>query len=191
MPVRGTLILSRRHSEVGWPVPFLAAFNFPSVATRYPFAAGWTVSEHPNYDPRVRLEPSMFRTAVKRSNHLATRPSEVLYQVEKSTLLFHGHTAVIMIQIFIRPLYHELPISPQQTLFILILSRKSWTCRGPFQNAHDAFPRSHSMPICTVLAVHQLCQQLSALFASTILDVPGTRGKATGRYHAPFSVSKQ
>ena len=74
MPVRGTLILSRRHSEVGWPVPFLAAFSFPSVATRYPFAAGWTVSGHPNYDPRVRLEPSMFRTAVKRSNHLATRP---------------------------------------------------------------------------------------------------------------------
>ena len=40
VPVRGTLILSRRHSEVGWPVPFLAAFNFPSFATRYPFAAG-------------------------------------------------------------------------------------------------------------------------------------------------------
>ena len=39
-PLERTLILSRRHSEVGWPVPFLAAFNFPSVATRYPFAAG-------------------------------------------------------------------------------------------------------------------------------------------------------
>ena len=75
VPVRGTLILSRRHSEVGWSVPFLAAFNFPSVATRYPFAAGWTVGEHPNYDPRVRLEPSMYFSAVKRSNHLATRPS--------------------------------------------------------------------------------------------------------------------
>ena len=77
MPVRGTLILSRRLCEVGWPVPFLAAFNFPSVATRYPFAAGRTVSEHPNYDPRVRLEPSMFRTAVKRSNHLANRPRNI------------------------------------------------------------------------------------------------------------------
>ena len=32
-------ILSRRHSEVGWRVPLLAAFNFPSVATRFPFAA--------------------------------------------------------------------------------------------------------------------------------------------------------
>ena len=37
---RRTLILSHQHSEVGWPVPFLAAFSFPSVATRYPFAAG-------------------------------------------------------------------------------------------------------------------------------------------------------
>ena len=73
-PLETTLILSRRRSEVGWLVPFLAAFNFPSVATRYPFAAGWTVSEHPNYDPRVRLEPSIFCTAVKHSNHLATRP---------------------------------------------------------------------------------------------------------------------
>ena len=53
-PLEGTLILSRRHSEVGWLGPFLAAFNFPSVATRNPFAAGWTVSEHPIYDPRVR-----------------------------------------------------------------------------------------------------------------------------------------
>ena len=68
-----TLILSLRHSEVGWPVPLLAAFNFPSVAIRYPFTAGWTVGEHPNYDPRVRLEPSMFCSAVKHSNHLAAR----------------------------------------------------------------------------------------------------------------------
>ena len=52
--------MGRLHSEVGWPVPFLAAFNFPSVTTRYQFADGWTVGEHPNYDPRVRLEPSMF-----------------------------------------------------------------------------------------------------------------------------------
>ena len=74
VPVGGTLILSRRHSEVGWPVPFLAAFNFPGVATRYPFAAGWTVSEHPYCNPKVRLELSMFCTVVKRSNHLATRP---------------------------------------------------------------------------------------------------------------------
>ena len=74
VPVGGTLILSRRHSEVGWPVPFLAAFNFPNVATRYQFAAGWTVGEHPKYDPRVRPEPSMFCSAVKRSNHFATRP---------------------------------------------------------------------------------------------------------------------
>ena len=71
--------MSRPHSEVGWPVPFLAAFSFPSIATRYPFTAGWTVSEHPNYDLRVRLEPSMFRTAVKRSNHLATRPYIYIY----------------------------------------------------------------------------------------------------------------
>ena len=73
VPVRETLNLSRRHSEVGWLVPFLAAFNFPSVATRYPFATGWTVGEHPIYDPRVRLEPSMLCSAIKRSNHLATR----------------------------------------------------------------------------------------------------------------------
>ena len=71
VPVRGTLILSRRHSEAGWPVPFLAAFNFPIVATRYPFAAGWTVGEHPNYDPRVRREPSMF---CSQSSALTTWP---------------------------------------------------------------------------------------------------------------------
>ena len=72
VPIRGTLILSHWHSEVGWPVPFLTAFNFPSVATRYPFAAGLTVSELPNYDARVWLEPSMFCSAVKHSNHLTT-----------------------------------------------------------------------------------------------------------------------
>ena len=49
------LILSGQHSEVGWLVPFLTVFSFPSVATRYPFAAGWIVREHPNYDPKVRL----------------------------------------------------------------------------------------------------------------------------------------
>ena len=63
MPVRATLILSRRHSEVKWPVPFLAAFNFPSVATRYLFGAGWTVSAHPNYDPRVWLKQSRALTS--------------------------------------------------------------------------------------------------------------------------------
>ena len=86
VPVRETLILSCRHSEVGWPVPFLAAFNFSSVAARYPFVAGWTVSEHLNYDPRVRLEPLMFRTAVKRSNHLATCPWRVSTRDETYSL---------------------------------------------------------------------------------------------------------
>ena len=76
--VSGTLILSHRHGDVGWPVPFLAAFNFPCVATRYPFAAGWTVDEHPNYDLRVQLEPAMFCSTIKRSNHLATRPYEIM-----------------------------------------------------------------------------------------------------------------
>ena len=85
VPVRGTLILSHRHNEVGWPVPFLAAFNFSSVATMYPFAAGWTVGEHPDYDPSVRLEPSMFCSAIKRSNHLATRP----YKNCSDRIIFH------------------------------------------------------------------------------------------------------
>ena len=87
VPVRGTLILSRRHSKVGWPVPFLSAFNFPSVATRYPFAAEWTVSEHPNYDPRVRLEPLIFCSSVRHSNLLATRPCSAYYVV---ILNFYG-----------------------------------------------------------------------------------------------------
>ena len=39
-PLERTLILSHQHSEVGWPVPFLAVFNFPSVATGRPFATG-------------------------------------------------------------------------------------------------------------------------------------------------------
>ena len=56
--------------EVGWAVPFLSAINFPSVSTRYPFAAGWTVSKHSSFGSRVQLEPPMFRSAVKRSNHL-------------------------------------------------------------------------------------------------------------------------
>ena len=52
---------------------FLTSFIFPRVATRPPFAAGWTVSEHPKYVQRVRLrEQSMFCSAVKRSNHFAT-----------------------------------------------------------------------------------------------------------------------
>ena len=87
VPIRGTLILSRRHSKVGWPVPFFAAFNCLSVATRCPFAAGWTVSEHPNYDPRVRLEPSMFCSAVKRSNHLAALTT-ISYNCSSSVLKF-------------------------------------------------------------------------------------------------------
>ena len=70
VPVRGALILSPRHSEVGWPVPFLAAFNFPSAPTWYPFTAEWTVSEHPNYDPRVRLETSF----AQQSSALTTCP---------------------------------------------------------------------------------------------------------------------
>ena len=78
--------MSHRHSEVGRPVPFFTAFSLRSVATRYPFAAGWTVSEHPNFDPRARLEPPMFRSAVKRSNHLATRPSEHLELIEKGLM---------------------------------------------------------------------------------------------------------
>ena len=48
------------YSVVGWPVPFLTVFGFPSDATRYPFAVWWTVSEYPNCDPRVRLKPSIF-----------------------------------------------------------------------------------------------------------------------------------
>ena len=59
VPIRRTLIFSCPYSEVGWPVPYLATFHFPSVATRYPFAAGWTLGEHPYYGPRVGLEPSM------------------------------------------------------------------------------------------------------------------------------------
>ena len=63
-----------RHSQVGWPVPFLATFNFASVAIRYPFAAVWTVGEHPNYDSRVWLKPQLFCSAAKCSDHLATPP---------------------------------------------------------------------------------------------------------------------
>ena len=77
-----TLILSLQHSEVRWPVPFLDAFNFPCVVIRYPFAAGWTVSEHPTFGVGVQLKLSMFRSAVKRSNHSATRPFLfVLYHI--------------------------------------------------------------------------------------------------------------
>ena len=64
-----TLILRCWHSEVGWPVPFLTPFNFPSVATRYPFAAGWTVSEPPqtiNVLPSSQvLQPSKDMALVK------------------------------------------------------------------------------------------------------------------------------
>ena len=40
------LILSHRHSEVVWAVPFLGAFNFLSVATRYQFAVVCRVSDY-------------------------------------------------------------------------------------------------------------------------------------------------
>ena len=82
-----TLILNRRHSEVGRPAPFLATLNVLTIATMNPLAAGWTLSEHPNYDPRVPLEPSMFCSAVKRSNHLATRPSEYIVCYKMCPLL--------------------------------------------------------------------------------------------------------
>ena len=72
-------MLSRRHSEVGWPVHFLAAFNFPSIATGYPFASGWTVSERPNHDPRVRLEPSMF---AQQQSTLTTWPFAHSYNIQ-------------------------------------------------------------------------------------------------------------
>ena len=101
VPVRGTLILGRRHSEVGWPAPFLAAFNFPSVATRYPFAAGWTVSEHPNYDLRVRVEPPMFCSAVKRSNHFATIPLDWIY-------------VCLILVMFYFDMFHQLCKSPEK-----------------------------------------------------------------------------
>ena len=65
--------MSRQHTEVGWPVPFLVACNFPVVATRYLYAVGWTVGEHPNYDRKIRLELSTLYSAVKLSNNLATR----------------------------------------------------------------------------------------------------------------------
>ena len=84
VPVRGALILSHWHSEVGCPAPFLIAFYFPSVATRYPLAAGWTVSEHPNYDLRVWLKPFMFCSAVKCYNHLATRLLCIITKIKNS-----------------------------------------------------------------------------------------------------------
>ena len=52
------------------------------------------MSEHPNFDPRVRLEPSMFRTAVKRSNHLATRPCYI-----------YVHICIFIILVTFLPLY--------------------------------------------------------------------------------------
>ena len=120
MPVRETLILSRRHTEVGWPVPFFAAFNFHSVATRYPFAAGWTVSEHPNYDPRVRLEPSMSRLVVKRSNHLATRLSlniqNEMNNCEKCPMA--NHTAN-------RPKYSSSHVNLSASRYILLFTFRS------------------------------------------------------------------
>ena len=78
VPVREDTVLSRWHSEVGWSVPFLAAFSSVSVATWYPFTIKWTMSEHPNYGLIVRLERAMFRTVVKCSSHLATRPYETV-----------------------------------------------------------------------------------------------------------------
>ena len=56
--VGGILIVSCRHGEVGWPIPILADFTFPSAATRYPSAAGWTVSEHPNYSVSSKYQCS-------------------------------------------------------------------------------------------------------------------------------------
>ena len=66
-----TLILSHRYNEVGWPVSFLAAFSFPSVTNRYPFAAGWTMNEHTSYD---RKFGSKHRCFAQKSSYLATGP---------------------------------------------------------------------------------------------------------------------
>ena len=74
LPVRGTLILRHRHSEVRGPVPFLATFNFPSIAIRYPSAPRLTVGDHPDYDQRVRLTPSSFSSDIKYPGNIPTAP---------------------------------------------------------------------------------------------------------------------
>ena len=58
-----------------------------SVATRYPFAAGYTASERQS-GHRVGLEPKTFRTGGMHSNHYATSPrlKHILYRVSKSDL---------------------------------------------------------------------------------------------------------
>ena len=94
------LILSHSHSEIGWPVPCLTAFNFPGVATRYPFDAGWTVSEQHNYDPRVWHEPSMFCSAVKCSNHLVTQPSK-----DKSKQKQECHRKFLQLEVILNLFY--------------------------------------------------------------------------------------
>ena len=59
-----------RYSVVGWPVLLCAALNLCSVANKYPFAAGWTVSERLNYDQGF---PSTHQSSAQQSSSLTTR----------------------------------------------------------------------------------------------------------------------
>ena len=60
--VASPIILGQRHSEVGWPVPFLAAVRFP-VIDRYPLRLG----EPGSGQPGPGIEPRTLRIAVRRA----------------------------------------------------------------------------------------------------------------------------
>ena len=72
MPVRGTLILSHRHSEVEWPVPFLAAFiTFPVLlpGTHLLLGGKWA-----NIPTMIRGFGSNHRCFAQQSSALTTWP---------------------------------------------------------------------------------------------------------------------
>ena len=59
-------------------VPSLTACNFPSDFTRHPIAARYSVSKHPNYEPKIRLEPPIIHTTAKHSEH---SPAPVTFEM--------------------------------------------------------------------------------------------------------------
>ena len=73
VPVRETLVLSRRLCEVGWPVPFLAALISPAFPPgTHLLLGGQCVGNQPLALCGSRTV--VFATGSKRSKRYATRP---------------------------------------------------------------------------------------------------------------------
>ena len=98
-----------------------------SVPVRQPFAVWWTVSNHPNYGPKVYLEPSIFGTAIKRSNHAATPQSnENLSHDNTDSYINHRKQSEIACYVYMQGSEVGSDFSSQFSLIINLSQLKSY-----------------------------------------------------------------